>query len=72
MSYLDISVGPVLAYPTPLRPFAWLRHALAVKRERDRLAALEAHRLADIGVSARAAWAEGNRPLWELPDQRRW
>lgn len=58
--------------PGRVRPFAWFRQALAVHQERRRLAALESHRLEDLGLSARAAWEEGNRPFWELPDERRW
>lgn len=55
-----------------VRPLAWLRLAQAVHRERHRLSQLESHRLDDLGLSASAAWEEGNRPFWELPDERRW
>lgn len=40
---------------------------LAARRQRAALAQLDAAHLADIGLSARAALAEANRPFWDVP-----
>jgi len=74
MRALAISMMPRsgMALSLSMRPLSWLSLALRVRRERRALADLETARLDDLGLSARAAWAEGNRPFWELPDNRRW
>lgn len=41
--------------------------ALAVLRSRRQLAALDQHQLDDLGISAKAAQAEANRPIWDVP-----
>lgn len=46
---------------------ARLSAALEMQRSRARLATLDAHLLADIGVDRRTAEAEANRPLWDAP-----
>ncbi|MCL4187836.1 MAG: DUF1127 domain-containing protein [Rhodobacteraceae bacterium] len=51
-------------------PLAWLSLLLAVRHERARLADLDDHTLADIGVSRAAAAREAARPLWDVPANR--
>lgn len=63
---------PGTALPGALHPVAWLIRALKIRRERAALERLDAERLDDIGLSRGAAWSEGRRPFWELPDNRRW
>lgn len=41
--------------------------AFALARSRKQLGALEAHQLADLGISQRAADAEANRSVWDVP-----
>lgn len=48
-------------------PLTRLSVALEMQRSRARLATLDAHLLADIGVDRRTAEAEANRPLWDAP-----
>ncbi|MBM1687619.1 DUF1127 domain-containing protein [Sulfitobacter geojensis] len=36
-------------------------------RSRRQLAALDQHQLDDLGISAKAAQAEANRPIWDVP-----
>jgi uncharacterized protein YjiS (DUF1127 family) len=52
------------------RPLAWLRTALAVRRERARLARLDDAALADLGLSRAVVAAEACRPFWALPQAR--
>lgn len=40
---------------------------LGLWRQRRQLAALEAHRLADIGLTAKEAAREAARPVWDAP-----
>lgn len=49
------------------RLVATLRLGLAARRQRTALARLDDALLADIGLSAQAAMAEANRPLWDVP-----
>lgn len=44
-----------------------VRLGLAARRQREALAHLDDARLSDIGLSARAAMAEANRPFWDVP-----
>lgn len=44
-----------------------LAGAIATRRDRQRLAALDDHTLADIGVSRAEALAEARRPIWDVP-----
>lgn len=39
----------------------------AVTRQRRALARLDAHQLADLGLSPEAAQREANRPIWDVP-----
>lgn len=43
-----------------------LMQALDLYRSRARLAQLDAHLLADIGLNRAAAEAEARRPIWDL------
>lgn len=45
--------------------------AATVLRERQRLARLDRHLLADIGLTAEAARHEAERPLWDAPERWR-
>lgn len=56
--------------PFALRPLTLLREALALSRQRRQLAALDATRLADLGLSAQDARREAARPFWDAP--RHW
>ena len=59
---------PQTARPTfRLSPLAWLRTALALRRQRLHLAALDEAQLRDIGLSADQARAEAKRPVWDVP-----
>ena len=40
---------------------------LSVWRSRRALAHLDAHALADIGVSAKSAHQEATKPIWDVP-----
>lgn len=44
-----------------------LRLGLAAHRQRQALRGMDAGRLADIGLTARQADAEANRPFWDVP-----
>ncbi|MFN0115832.1 MAG: DUF1127 domain-containing protein [Paracoccaceae bacterium] len=48
-------------------PLARLWTALAVARQRHRLAALDDHLLRDIGIDRATAAAEAARPVWDVP-----
>lgn len=56
---------------TPTRTF-WRAIVTAIKvmSERNRLAKLEDHQLADIGLDRVAAANEAARPIWDLPQNR--
>lgn len=44
-----------------------LKTLLSVWRSRQALTKLDAHALADIGVSAKHAHAEASKPIWDVP-----
>ncbi len=46
---------------------ARMRHALTAHAQRQRLAKLDDFALADIGLTRAEAFAEANRPLWDVP-----
>ena len=54
------------------RPNLWTRLGmmLAVRRQRKALKDLDAHRLADIGITDRDAYIEAEKPVWDVP--RHW
>ena len=47
--------------------FAKLRQAYIAHIQRQKLASLDDHALADIGLTRSQAHAEANRPLWDVP-----
>ena len=49
--------------------FAVVLQALAVWKQRRALKSLDADALKDIGLSARDARIEANRPVWDVPNQ---
>jgi len=53
-----------------VRPIALLRAAVALSRQRRQLAALDATRLDDLGLTAQDARREAARPFWDAP--RHW
>ncbi|GHC49131.1 DUF1127 domain-containing protein [Neogemmobacter tilapiae] len=56
---------------TPVRKGFSLRRLLiwaSLRRQRQHLLELDAHLLADIGVTAQAAQAEADRPFWDAPE----
>ena len=44
-----------------------LMAAMDVWRSRRALNSLDAHMLDDIGIAAKSAQAEANRPIWDVP-----
>jgi uncharacterized protein YjiS (DUF1127 family) len=50
-----------------LRLIAWLRHVLAVRKQRKDLARLEDHELGDLGLNKPIALSEAQRKLWDVP-----
>ena len=46
------------------RLYAWLRAAMDRARQRYRLAELDSRLLSDIGVTARQAHEESDKPFW--------
>ncbi len=62
--------------PRSRRPalLARLRQARALMHQRRALSRLDAHRLADLGLSPEDALREANRPFWDAPAhwQKRW
>lgn len=71
MSTMGLTAVPVI-FPARrcCTPLAWISLLFAVRRERARLADLDDHTLADIGVSRAAAAREATRPVWDLPANR--
>ena len=45
---------------------AWIRNALAVRRQRRALLALDSRMLADIGLSEADAWREASRSMFDV------
>lgn len=45
----------------------WMADALAARRQRRALAALDAHSLRDLGLTRDQALAEAARPVWDVP-----
>lgn len=62
---------PVYAPGKTRRPgfLGWLLTLNAIWRERRALAAMEAHRLKDLGLSRDAAEIEAKRTAWDAPDR---
>ena len=50
---------------------AAIPRALALRQQRNRLAALDARMLQDIGVTPRMAEDEAARPVWDAPQHWR-
>ena len=50
---------------------AAIPRALAMRQQRNRLAALDARMLKDIGVTPRMAEDEAARPVWDAPQHWR-
>lgn len=47
--------------------WAWMRLALAVRKERKQLTRLDEHELRDLGLDKPTALAEAKRGLWDVP-----
>ncbi|MGC1502795.1 MAG: DUF1127 domain-containing protein [Sulfitobacter sp.] len=58
---------PVASCPSNPGLVARIFAAIALLRSRRQLADLDQHRLDDLGISAKAAQAEANRPIWDVP-----
>jgi uncharacterized protein YjiS (DUF1127 family) len=55
---------------TTLSPVRWFLASLSARRQLRRLAALDDHLLADVGITRDQAEAEAALPLWDVP--RHW
>lgn len=55
----------------PLSLWSFFSSMIALRRQRNRLLALDAHLLADIGISRAAALAESDKNLWDVPQNWR-
>jgi uncharacterized protein YjiS (DUF1127 family) len=56
--------------PVTLSASGWLvriSSALTVWEQRRKLAVMDDHQLADLGLDRAQALAEANRPLWDVP-----
>jgi uncharacterized protein YjiS (DUF1127 family) len=56
-----------LPHMRPLNVINGLANALALRRQRQHLAMLDAAQLHDIGLTADQAIAESKRPIWDAP-----
>ncbi len=71
MSRALILAAPARRRPLPLRLLHGVLLALTLRRERQHLARLEPHLLADIGLTDRTAAREAARPVWDAPERWR-
>ena len=65
---MDTVFGRQHATARRLSFVARLTQALALHRSRARLAELEPHLLADIGLDEKTAQSEARRSVWDAPD----
>lgn len=66
-----VETAPQTVEPArPSRPFAKLRLAASVRRERAALADASPEMLRDIGLTPGDAALEAARPVWDLPQDR--
>ena len=67
MALTDFNQAKVRFGTRPAAPRFSLTTLLSVWRSRRTLAQLDAHALADIGVSAKSAHKEAVKPIWDVP-----
>lgn len=67
MSLMDTVLGRAHHAPARGTFLTRLNSAMALYRSRARLAALDAHLLADIGIDRATAEQEAARPIWDAP-----
>mgnify|MGYP001791455795 CR=1 FL=1 len=67
MTLIDTVFGRVHSARPQAGVLARLNAAMALHRSRARLADLEPHHLADIGLTQKEAHFEANRPVWDVP-----
>lgn len=70
MSLIDLTPRSHAA-PAPARARFSLLKLYDVWQSRRALARLDASRLADVGLSAKAAHREAQKPIWDVPDNWR-
>ena len=68
LSLLDAVFGPHHPAPSRNSIFHRVNAVMALRRSRARLAELDPHLLADIGLDTDAALTEARRPVWDAPD----
>lgn len=67
MTLIDTVFGRVHSPSAQPGLLTRLNATMALHRSRARLADLEPHRLADIGLTQKEAQSEANRPVWDVP-----
>ena len=67
MTDLIIKTAQSFRHPSRSGAVHWILGAFAAWRSRQKLGALEAHMLDDIGLTQREAMREAHRPLWDVP-----
>ncbi len=67
----EFSLGRVTAPRHATAFVAWARLALIARAQRNALARLDAAALSDIGITARDALTEAQRPAWDVPSSWR-
>ena len=55
------------ARPSPSKYLKFMRLALAAHRQRKQLKNLETTALRDLGLTKAQAYAEADRPIWDVP-----
>ncbi|WP_299292744.1 DUF1127 domain-containing protein [uncultured Tateyamaria sp.] len=66
MALIDTTARHTRVAAPAAKPFS-LSALLNVWRSRRALAKLDAHRLDDIGVTAKTAAQEARKPIWDVP-----
>lgn len=67
MSLFTLAHAPAVRRPARRGLLRGLLSAVALGRQRARLAHLDPHLLRDIGLTPEEALAEASRPVWDVP-----
>lgn len=68
LTLIDTLLGTATHTAPRTTPFGRLTGAMALHRSRARLAELDPHLLADVGLTRADAEAEANRSVWDAPE----